>query len=98
MRTRTRKTTPRSPRFGVRKRLGYGRGARAVTRAGGEPDQPAPRDQFFGLAAFSCSTSFMNCSTFSLLVQKFSVRSSLLTDSENLCQAEVQGLVSTFGS
>ena len=50
------------------------------------------------LPAFSCSSSLSSCSAFSLLVQKFSVRSSLLAESENVRHAEVHGFVSTFGS
>src|SRR5687767_11771153 len=44
----------------------------------------------------SASWSFSSCSTFSLFVQKFSVRSSL--PSEYVRHADVQTLVSTFGS
>src|SRR5687768_5680312 len=44
----------------------------------------------------SASWSFNSCSTFSLFVQKFSVRSSL--PSEYVRHAEVHVLVSTFGS
>src|SRR4030095_13189051 len=46
----------------------------------------------------SCSASFRYCSTFSLFVQKFSVRFSSAAESENSRHVDVHGFVNVLGS